>query len=277
MPMELCIPCFDPFAIARSGQCFRMHAVSPRVVVAVAGRDRLRVTALGKSRFRFDCGPEAFERLWRPYFDLDLDYGAIEARAKAGDETLCRAACACGGLRILRQDPWETLISFLISQRKSIKAIQSCIEKLCERYGEPLSGAAGYFAFPPPQALIAAGEDGLRACGTGYRAPYLLDAARRVCMGDVPLDGMRDWPNDRLMERLQTISGVGIKVASCVALFGFHRLDVSPVDVWIQRVIDESYGGESPFEAYGAYAGVFQQYLFLERLDSAHESRASKA
>ena len=189
--MDLTIPCFDPALIARSGQCFRMCEGKGGIVTALAGADRVRVTPLGGDRFRFDCPPEDFERRWRAYFDLDTDYEAIQREAAGQDELLAHAACTCRGLRILRQDPWETLVCFLISQRKSIPAIQTCVEALCTRCGAKVGRGRGrYFAFPGPEDLLRAGERGLRACGTGYRAPYLLDAARRVADGRADLDAM---------------------------------------------------------------------------------------
>lgn len=265
--MDIRIPCFDPALIARSGQCFRMRVQDGGAVTALAGADRVRVTPLGGERFRLSCSPEDFDRRWRRYFDLDTDYAAIERDAAARDETLARAACACRGLRILRQDPWEALICFLISQRKSIPAIQTCVEALCRRFGTGIGRGRGrYNAFPQPEALLAAGERGLRACGVGYRAPYLLDAARRVLDGRTDLVAMAALPDGGLLEQLLQIHGVGVKVASCVMLFGYHRLSAAPVDVWIRRVIEEDYGGRSPFPGYGERAGIFQQYLFYGRI-----------
>ena len=265
--MELRIPCFDPALIARSGQCFRMRVERDGTVTALAGADRVRVTPLGGGCFRFNCEPEAFERRWRAYFDLDTNYEAIEREASRLDAPLRRAACACRGLRILRQDPWETLVCFLISQRKSIPAIRTCVEALCARLGDRVGRGRGrYFAFPAPERLLAAGEGGLRACGAGYRAPYLLDAARRAADGSADLNAMAALPDGELLEQLMRIHGVGVKVASCVMLFGYHRLSAAPVDVWVRRVIDEEYGGESPFPGYGERAGIFQQYLFYERI-----------
>ena len=142
-----------------------------------------------------------------------------------------------------------------------------CIRDRCTRCGAKVGRGRGrYFAFPGPEDLLRAGERGLRACGTGYRAPYLLDAARRVADGRADLDAMAALPDDELLEQLEAIHGVGVKVASCVMLFGYHRLASAPVDVWIRRVIDEDYGGRSPFPAYGEHAGIFQQYLFYGRI-----------
>lgn len=167
--MDLTIPCFDPALIARSGQCFRMREGKGGIVTALAGADRVRMTPLGGDRFRFDCPPEDFERRWRAYFDLDTDYEAIQREAAGQDELLAHAACTCRGLRILRQNPWETLVCFLISQRKSIPAIQTCVEALCTRCGAKVGRGRGrYFAFPGPEDLLRAGERGLRALpGTG--------------------------------------------------------------------------------------------------------------
>ena len=261
------IPCFSPQRIARSGQCFRMTPQADGTVVTLAGADRVRVKPLGDGRFDLDCTQEAFEGRWRAYFDLDTDYAAIQESAEESDGPLRRAVRMSDGLRILRQEPWETLVCFLISQRKSIPAIRTCVEALCSRYGARMGRGRGrYFAFPTPEGLLAAGEAGLRACGVGYRAPYLIDAARRVQTGECDLTAMAALSDGELMERLLQIHGVGVKVASCVMLFGYHRLSVAPVDVWIQRVIDEEYGGASPFAAYGKYAGVFQQYLFFSRI-----------
>ncbi len=269
--MKLTIPCFDPFKTAACGQCFRMNIFDEKTVVADAGRERVVITALGGEQYELDCSSEEFESFWRRYFDLDEDYLSIETQAMESDDTLAAAAHSCHGLRILRQDPWEALVSFLISQRRSIKSIKTCVERLCERFGERIELENGFrFAFPTPKALVSAGEDELRACGVGYRAPYLLDAAHRTLTGALPLYELDTLTNDELKARLMEVHGAGVKVASCVMLFGYHRLDISPVDVWIQRVIENSYGGVSPFEGYGKYAGIFQQYLFFSQIGDKH-------
>ena len=274
MPLELLLDEFDPRKVMESGQCFRMKPLSEDTVETVAFGRRVAVTQLGGRRFRFDCEPEAFEAVWREYFDLNRDYRAIAENAPAGDAYLKRAVEHARGTRILRQEPWETLCGFILSQRKHLKAIRACVEALCDAFGEPVAGTRRR-AFPTPERLAALAEDEARLCGLGYRTPYLLAAARSVASGRLDLAAMGRLPDDELLTQLMSVHGVGVKVAECVMLFGYGRLSRAPVDVWIKRVIDEVYGGESPFAGYGEYAGVYQQYLFILRRDeaAAHAAR----
>ena len=282
MPVTLSLPCFDPVVILESGQCFRMIAQDAQTVETVALGRCLRIHPLGAGRFTFDCDPDTLDSVWRPYFDLDTDYAAVCAAAPKADAPLQEAIACMGGLRILRQDPWETLCGFILSQRRHIRAIRANMEALSKAYGAPIEGCARN-AFPAAERLAAQDEAALRALGLGYRAPYVLDAARRVASGRLNLQAIAALPDEQLFAALRTVAGVGVKVADCVMLFGYRRLTRAPVDVWIRRVIDENYGGESPFAAYGAYAGIYQQYLFMHRrklgnsADSLPAEKARKA
>jgi len=267
LPVTITADFLDPSAIMDSGQCFRMVPLGDSTVETVAYGRRVAVTALGDGRFSFSCDAAEFTSLWRGYFDLDTDYRAILDAAPREDAFLAGALRGAYGLRILRQDPWETLCGFILSQRKNIRAIRACVETLCDRYGEPVAGTQRR-AFPTPERIAALQERDLRLCAFGYRAPYLLDAARRVAAGALDLAALSRLPDDALFAALTDVRGVGAKVADCVMLFGFHRLSRAPVDVWIRRVIDEEYGGVSPFAGYGAYAGVYQQMLFVLRRDA---------
>lgn len=257
---------FDPSAIAESGQCFRMRTKAPgRVEVIHRGR-RLVIEALGDERFGFSCTQEEFHSMWEDYFDLSTDYGVFLNAVDREDGYLLRAAGAGQGLRILRQDPWEVLISFILSQRKSIPAIRDGIEKLSLRFGNPVTGERMEYDFPTPQRLAEASLEELSACSLGYRAPYIQAAARSVAAGETDLNEMAGFSDETLMQKLLALHGVGVKVASCVMLFGYHRLDLAPVDVWIQRVIENEYGGVSPFSKYAGFAGVMQQYMFYDQI-----------
>ena len=253
---------FSPAAIAASGQCFRMRETAAGWSLIAGGRYLEIRPGDTPDAFVFSCTRAEFDAFWRAYFDLDTDYAPFRARCLKRDAYL-QAACRYGaGLRILRQDPWEMLVSFIISQRKSIPAIRRAVEELCRACGVSLDpGQAERRAFPTPAALVCAGPDRLAECGLGYRAGYVYDAACRVHSGELDLAALADRPTDQLREALMEVRGVGIKVAQCVALFGYHRLEALPVDVWVDRILKQHYPGGFP-RRYAPCAGVLQQYLF---------------
>ncbi|MPM07923.1 hypothetical protein SDC9_54234 [bioreactor metagenome] len=155
------------------------------------------------------------------------------------------------------------LVTFIISQRKNIPAIKRSVEALAALFGRPVAGAPeGAFAFPSPEALAAQSIDSLAPCSLGYRAPYVLAAARMAGGGEIDLAGLESAGDEELFSALLTVPGVGTKVASCVMLFGYHRLDAFPRDTWINRTIDCQYGGCFEEERYRGFRGVIQQYMF---------------
>ena len=155
------------------------------------------------------------------------------------------------------------LITFLISQRKSIPAIRTAVERLARCCGEPLSAEGDeVFLFPTPQQLCGLSGAQLMGCGLGYRTRYIQNAAAQASSGTLDLGALAALPDDALFSRLLELDGVGKKVANCVCLFGYGRTAMAPIDVWIQRLIDEEFGGRAPFPSYGQQAGIVQQYLF---------------
>ena len=239
---------FDLQKIAASGQAFRI-AQTPQGWRFLAGDKLLYLQPGSGDTYTASCTPEEWQGFWHRYFDLNRNYAAIRAAVPKQDAYLCAAARAGAGIRILRQDAWEMLVTFIISQRKNIPAIQACVETLCTRYGAPLLQPGGnvLYAFPTAQALAAAGEQALRDCALGYRAPYVLAAAQAVAAGALDLAALETLPDARLLEAMQQ-HGVGIKVANCVAPVCLMAVrSVPPVDVWIQRVIDQHYAGQNPF------------------------------
>ncbi len=204
--------------ISESGQCFRWTEISPGTYQIIAQNQCLRIYGF-----------------WFNYLDLDESYESIRRRiSREKDEFLFHAAEYEKGVRILRQDPWEMLITFIISQNKNIPAIRRSVEKLAELCGMEMTNGSGvrYFAFPTPDALEELQDDQLKECGLGA------------------------------MTTLTGLTGVGKKVASCVALFGLHHLNSFPIDVWIKRILEEQYPEGYPFEKYSPYNGVYQQYMF---------------
>ncbi|MCI2106118.1 MAG: DNA-3-methyladenine glycosylase 2 family protein [Intestinimonas sp.] len=247
--------------VAESGQCFRLRRLDEARWRLVAGNRLLLITERGAGRYRLDCDARIFDSYWRSYFDLDQNYGLYTAAVPRRDHFLNAAVCYGRGITILRQDSWEMLITFLISQRKSIPAIKTAVERLCTAFGEPIAGT-GEFAFPQPAVLARQTPETLAGCSLGYRTPYVLAAARAVDSGALDLETLRSADTEMLRRSLLLQSGVGDKVANCVMLFGFHRLEAFPRDVWMNRVIDAEYGGKFPLRRYRGFEGVIQQYMF---------------
>lgn len=262
---------FNIRKIAQSGQCFRLNAVTEGYVLIARGHVlQLWNTPEGCAA---DCSQTEYETLWKGYFDLERDYAEIRRAADPEDLFLQRALSYGRGIRILRQDPWEMLVSFIISQRKNIPAIKACVETLCTRYGEPLeSKGRRFYAFPSAERLAGLEERCFLECSLGYRAKYVHAAAQMVASGALDLNGIGSLPDGALMDALLGVSGVGEKVANCVVLFGYHRLSRFPRDVWINRIVEQEYGGEFPVMRYPDTAGVLQQYLFYYARSSEYSA-----
>ena len=254
---------FDAQKIIDSGQCFRATALPDGTFRFLSGRRVLYLRKLPDGSYRASCSRESWARFWSPDFDLGRDYRQLSREIPPEDAFLTAAAQAGAGIRILHQDPWETLVTFLISQRKSIPAIRAVVEALSMRYGTPLrTPAETLYAFPTPRQLKAAREEDYLACKAGYRAPYLCDAVRQVLSGRLDLNAIAALPDQELLAALEGVRGVGIKVANCVALFAYGRTACAPVDTWIQRIVVQKYRGQNPFARYGDAAGIMQQYFF---------------
>ncbi len=267
-------PDFDIRKIAQSGQCFRLNPNKDGGYTLVALGRALRLAEDGESCM-LDCTEAQFESLWRDYFDLETDYACIRAGADPNDAFLQRAMEYGRGIRMLRQDPWEMLVSFIISQRKNIPAIKYCIEAICSRYGEPIDSAGEtFFSFPSPQTLAALEESHFLACSLGYRAKYVLSAARQIAAGALDLSKIAEMDDETLFSALLTVSGVGKKVANCVMLFGYHRLARFPRDVWINRIEAREYAGAFPEDRYPETAGALQQYVFYYARSAAYAAQS---
>ena len=270
-------PDFDIRKIAESGQCFRLRRGRHEEYTLIALNRVLRIRQADEGCI-LDCEQAEYASLWRDYFDMGTDYAAIRAAADPEDAFLQRACVYGQGIRMLRQDPWEMLVSFIISQRKNIPAIQYCIEALCSRYGEVLeeNGKERLYSFPSARRLAELSEPEFLACSLGYRAKYLLAAAHMVASGALDLDAIATLPDERLFAALLAVPGVGEKVANCVMLFGYHRLSRFPRDVWINRVEEREYGGAFPLERYPDLAGALQQYVFYYARSADYAAQANE-
>lgn len=200
---------------------------------------------------------EDFENLWRNYFDLDTDYAKL-CENFCADESLKTATECCPGIHILKQEPWEALCSFIISQNNNIPRIKGIITRLCENFGEKVENG---YAFPSAEVLSKLTVEDLAPLRSGFRAKYIIDAAQKVSNGEVDFDRIKTEPIDFGREELQKIKGVGAKVAECTLLYGFYKTEAFPVDVWVKRIMAEMYPDGLP-ECTKDKEGIAQQYLF---------------
>ena len=258
---------FDAEATFTCGQCFRFDDDGDGAYEGVAMGKRIRVSTPNEDTAIIDgITKDEYERVWRRYLGLDIDYAAIinNVRDTYGAESRIAVAANAGrGIRILRQDRWEALCSFIISQNNNIPRIKTIIERVCKELGEPAEG--GGYAFPTAEVIAAAGAEGLAFSRMGFRAKYVAAAAKTVCDDIDFLDRVEEAPYDEADAMLRSLHGVGPKVSSCALLFGFSRLEAFPVDVWIRRTVGKYFDGDPSHLDFGAlapYAGILQQYIF---------------
>ena len=262
--MEIRIPdLFDLGKIIDSGQCFRAVSLGGGTYRFIIGEQVLYIRKRSDEVYEVSCEQDIWEQVWSPYFDLERNYRAISRMIPEDDAFLSLAAQTGAGIRILRQDPWEMLITFIISQRKSIPAIRSVVEMLSKRYGTKIeTQRETLYMFPTALQLKDASAEDFISCKAGYRAAYICDAVQQVVSGDLDLNAIKNLSDDALLSELERVRGVGVKVANCVALFAYGRTSCAPVDTWIQKIIQQKYKGHNPFERYGEDAGIMQQYFF---------------
>ncbi len=248
----LCQSDFELDQTLDCGQAFRWEKIDENAYHGAFLNKQLTISCEnGSDLFRLhDTTEQDFLKVWKDYFDLDTNYGEITLRLSE-DETLSKASAFAGGIRILKQDSWESLSSFIISQNNNIPRIKGIIGRLCEHYG----------GYPSTEDMKAETIESLAYLRSGFRAKYLVDAVSKVLSGEVDLDAVRSLPLDDARNALMTIKGVGPKVADCALLFGFYRLDAFPKDVWVKRVLARWYPDGLP-ECTKGIEGIAQQYLF---------------
>ena len=232
-----------------SGQCFRFSEKDGVWTVKAGVGENLRVLKVSQS----DLSPITDDPFWVHFFDLETDYENLKKEFSKVSPLMKRACEYAPGIRILNQDPWEALCSFVVSQNNNIKRIMGIIDRMCSFYANG--------GFPTAKVLSSAKEDDLRMLGLGFRAPYIVNTARAVYDGDIDLEKLRTMDIDDARAILMKVKGIGPKVADCALLFGLHRLDCFPMDVWMKRVMATCFSGQDK-SIFGPYAGVAQQYLF---------------
>lgn len=253
---------FDITKTFECGQCFRFDKTEDGFEGVAKGR-HLVLKQTDEGVLVQGVTKTEFDELFFDYFDLSRDYGQIDSLL-ARDPVLCEVIPFSKGIRILKQEPFETLVSFIISSTNNIPRIKKIVAALCENFGDSFEeGGKTYYSFPSPERLASLTLSDLAVIRAGFRDKYILDCAVKVADGTLDLEKVAKSDYETAAKLLMTVKGVGRKVADCTLLFGFGFLESFPKDVWIKRILKSFYGTETNvgLDFYG-YDGIAQQYLF---------------
>lgn len=254
------------------GQCFRFNAIDENTYFGIAKNRALKISQSDDTVILYDTTEEDFNNIWFDYFDLGRDYGEIKKRLSSDD--VMREAISYGeGIRILNQDLWEAVISFIISANNNIPRIKGIIERFCVNYGKEIEYMGNtYYSFPDIETTAALTKEDLAVIRSGFRDKYIMDAAQKFKSGELTEKHIKSLSTTDAKKALMSINGVGNKVGDCILLFGLGRVDSFPVDVWIKRIMEYCYfDGEQSIETisefadkhFGDIGGFAQQYLFF--------------
>jgi N-glycosylase/DNA lyase len=272
---------FEPVHIFECGQCFRWNKEEDGSYTGVIKNGVINVKKIGNDvNFTGVCD-ENIKQICEEYFNLQTNYEAIKEKLSNIDIYLKNSIEYGNGIRILKQDLWETLLSFIISANNNIPRIKTIIERIAKKYGNRIEYRNKmYYTFPTPEMLQNASIDDFRGLGLGFRDVRIYETVQRTLKGEIDLEKLKQEENTEVLrKKLLEIPGVGPKVADCVMLFALNRFDVFPVDVWVKRVISELYFNkkeqtpnvihEFAEKQYGNLAGLAQQYLFYWRRENS--------
>ena len=251
--------CFSLAQTLGCGQCFRFDSVNGDSDHwrGIANSRVLEISQNGDEVTFYNTDQTEYETVWADYFDLNTDYREIQT-ALCADPTLKTACGFCGGIRIMKQDPWEALCSFILSQNNNIPRIKGLVSRLCEQFGDPIDGG---FDFPRPEKLASLSPEDLAPVRCGFRDKYILDAAKKFASGEINPAKIACLSLKEARNELMAINGVGPKVADCALLFGFYKLTAFPTDVWVKRAMADLFSDGLPSCAH-PYAGIAQQIIF---------------
>lgn len=242
------------------GQCFRFNRQSDESYIGTAFGRTVRLW--NEDGEVYIDAPESDLPLWRDFCDLELDYATISEDFRHG-EYMEKCIDFGMGIRILKQDRWEALCSFIISQCNNIPRIKRIVEALCKNFGEPIEYMGQtHYSFPAVEKIALLEASDLTIIRSGYRANYIVAAARAVCFGDIKFDELDMMDSKTALKEVLKIHGVGVKVANCFILFGLHKMEAFPVDVWMKKALKENFTPNFDYKIFGDYAGLAQQYIF---------------
>ena len=241
------------------GQCFRWNADEDGIYYGIVKEYPAKIWTDNSDVFIESNAPAGF---WHEYFDMSLDYEKI-SQPFLNVPYLDECTQDGMGIRILNQEPWEALCSFIISQCNNIKRIKGIVERLCKEFGEEKNEfGKTFYTFPSAKSIAELKESDLECLRAGYRSPYILNAAKAVSSGELNLNELKACDYLSAKTELLKLNGIGEKVANCVVLFGLHHMEAFPVDVWIKRALNEHFPKDFKHDTLGEYAGLAQQYIF---------------
>lgn len=250
------IKCLNIALSLDCGQAFRWRVENDNIWCGVVKNKYLKIKQNENNIILYDTTEEDFNLIWKEYFDLDRDYVFI--LSSYDDRSLITACETYNGIRILKQDEWEAICSFIISANNNIPRIKGIIERLCENFGEKVGER---YSFPSPEKIAELEVEDLEIIKAGFRAKYILDAAKKISTKEVDIEKVKNMNFEDAKNELLKIKGVGEKVAQCALLYGFGRLEAFPQDVWVKRIVSELYPDGLP-ECIKGTEGIAQQYLF---------------
>jgi 3-methyladenine DNA glycosylase/8-oxoguanine DNA glycosylase len=267
---------FELKHIFECGQAFRWYEESDKSYTGVA-RGRIVNVSMNENTLTFrNTNIDEFNEIWYGYFDMDRGYGKIKEELSC-DKVLMEAIKFGEGIRILRQDEWEILITFIISANNRIPMIKKAIKKISEKWGSPIEyNGQVYYTFPGPEILAEADVHEIEGCGTGFRAKYISETAMKVALKEIDLYNLKNIGYENARESLISLPGVGPKVSDCVLLFSMGYYEAFPVDIWVKRVMQYFYLAPDVSlpkiekyaqDRFGKLSGFAQQYLFYYARD----------
>ena len=266
------------------GQCFHFIKADQEEYYISANKRLLHIAQNGDNLILYNTSREEAENIWVKYFDLERDYSLIKKRLLEIDLSLEPAINSMWGVRILNQDFWETLVSFIISQNQQIPRIKQIVANISKACGREIG--CDMYTFPDADAILSIGEDGVKECKAGFRSAYIMDACHKFKSGAINEKDLRKMSYADCIATLKQIKGVGDKVANCVALFSLGQRSAFPVDVWIKRIMESIYFQEETAvsviedfakKRFGEYGGYAQQYLFYYGREKTMKKRENKS
>lgn len=279
------IDCFDLTHTFECGQCFRWESTADNEYIGIASSHVLKISKEANSFRLYNTSKKDFNDFWKDYFDLEFDY-ALMQRSLKSDNVVADAIKSGSGIRILHQDLFETIISFIISQNNNIPRIKLIIDRLCRNFGKEISTPFGkFYSFPAPEDMKNVTLSDLAFLKAGFRDKYIKDAIDKINNSDIDLNFLKTADTETAKKELLKIKGVGEKVANCILLFALHKYDSFPVDVWVKRVVSKYYfAGNEPNcdlsafakDKFGNYCGFAQQYLFYYERENSKKANKDK-